>query len=84
MLTQRDREKSYKIIERIRLTRVENVRKLKAGFGSWAELSRQSGVAEAFLVQIAGPNPRRNIGEGLARTLETSLRLKVGSLDHRA
>ena len=81
MLTTRQREERNKVHESIRLTRVENLRRLMEGYGSWAELGRQTGHSVPFLCHVAGPNPRRQIGEKLARDIEAALRLKSGWLD---
>lgn len=84
MLTKKDRTAQYKAIEELRLRRVRNLRQLSMAYGAegnWAELGRQCGQSSTFLIALAGPNPRRNIGEKLARDLETALRLPTGWLD---
>jgi hypothetical protein len=82
MLTQRDHNARYKALETLRKTRIRNLRRLREQYNhSWAELARALGQSSSFLIAIAGPNPRRNIGEKLARDLEGKLGLKSGWLD---
>jgi len=81
MLTKRDRAAKYEAIEELRQTRVDNLRELAKQYGSWSELARQCAHSVTFLIACAGPNPRRNIGEVLARDIERMLRLKAGYLD---
>ena len=83
MLTKNDRNARFRAIEKIRLTRIKNLRDLcEIKYASnWALLGRACGQAGTFLISLAGPNPRRNIGEVLARDLERSLGLPSGWLD---
>lgn len=81
MLTPADRSAKYKVIEKTRMLRVENMRKLVGVLGSWEALSRQTGKARANLIAMAGPNPRRAIGEAIAREIEYVLKLSPGWLD---
>lgn len=81
MLSKQDRATQYLDIETLRQTRIENVRLLADAAGSWVQLSKVTGRSESFLVAIAGPNPRRNIGEVLARDIERRLTLQTGWLD---
>lgn len=81
MLTRNDRRHAYKAIEATRLRRVKNLRRLQDLFGSTAELARHLGKAPSFVTAICGPNPRREIGEVLARDIENALKLTTGWLD---
>lgn len=83
MLTQRDRKAQYRQIENLRKLRVANLRILKDKAGSWLEFSRQTGHTESFLCHICGPNPRRDVGEKLARGIELALKLPSGWLDQK-
>jgi hypothetical protein len=81
MLTRKDRKDKYQALEHARKLRVENVRKLTALYDSQADFARAIAQSEAFVSQIAGHNPSRNIGEALARDIERCLRLTEGWLD---
>lgn len=81
MLTAKDRAARHKGIEDLRNLRIKNLRRLAEAYGSWAELARAVGCSGTFLTAVAGPNPRRNIGEKLARDLENTLNLKAGWFD---
>lgn len=65
----------------VRAVRVDNIRRLVRMHGSEAALARAAGYTQAYINQIAGPNPRRSIGEASARELEVRLRLESGWLD---
>jgi hypothetical protein len=82
MLTKADRQQQYKALERIREIRIENIRKLRDRYGSWAALSRALGLHLAYLTHIAGPNPRKAIGEEFARNVEVTLKLPTHWLDN--
>lgn len=81
MLTKADRRAQYKVIERLRETRIANLRALRDRFGSWAALARRLGVTDVKLNQIAGPNPVREIGEKTVRGFEVTLALPNGWFD---
>ena len=81
MLTTADRRREYRAIEAVRKTRVANIRALADLLGGWAALSRQTGKSASFLTALAGPNPRREIGEALARDIEQAMHLEAGWLD---
>jgi hypothetical protein len=81
LLTQRDRTAKRKAIEGVFLRRRENIAALAEVAGTWHEFARWTAYSPQFLVNIAGPNPTRAIGEKLARNLELALNLPVGWLD---
>ncbi len=81
MLTARDRQAKYDRIEGLRKTRIDNVRQLQELYGSVTGLARALGQDPSFICAIAGPNPRRNIAEALARDIEFTLKLPEGWLD---
>jgi len=83
MLTKRDRIAAYKQIEELRRRRAANVRTLRDRAQGWTELAQLAGTSVQLLVNIAGPNPTRTIGEHLARKLELSLCLPSGWLDQK-
>lgn len=64
-------------------TRRENLRKLIAGWpGTLDAFAKQVGYANvAFLSQMTGPNPTREVTERTARKIESSLGLPSGMLD---
>jgi hypothetical protein len=77
----RPKGEKFIAIERVRKRRIANLKKLADLHGSWSELGRQCGQSATFLVALAGPNPRRSIGEVLARDLEARLQLPACWLD---
>jgi hypothetical protein len=79
--TQRDRVAGYKAIEEVQRVRIENIRFCMEQAGSWHELARWTGMQATFLCQVAGPNPKRSVGEQLARSLEFSLGLPALWMD---
>lgn len=81
MLTKSDRAEKYRALERTRQTRIDNVRALAEAVGGWSELGKRSGQSATFLCSLAGPSPRRNIGEALARDIERALHMPNGWLD---
>jgi hypothetical protein len=81
MLTKSDRRAARKALENTRRMRIANLRSLGALYDSAAAFARALGLEPTFLSQIAGPHPRRNIGEELARDLEARLKLPFGYLD---
>lgn len=81
MLQDKERRARLKGIERVRLIRIENLRRLCEMHGSWTALGRLTGHSSSFYGQVAGPNPRRTIGEVLARDIEQCLGLPSGWLD---
>ena len=63
-------------------TRRENLRSLIKQWGGPSALASKMGhVNPSFLVQMAGPNPTRNVSERTARAVETALDLGPGWLD---
>ena len=63
-------------------TRLRNLRQLMRERGGPTSLAKALGHSNAsYLAQIAGPNPRRSIGEKAARDIEAKLHLPAGSLD---
>lgn len=62
--------------------RRENLRRLMAEWGGPTSLAKKLGHANgSYLAQVAGPHPRRVIGEKVARQIEERLHLPAGSLD---
>lgn len=62
--------------------RRENLRRLIGQWGGPTSLSKKLGHANgSFIAQIAGPNPRREISERTARSIESALGLAIGWLD---
>lgn len=92
MLTKTERKANRRAMERLFIRRRERLRELcnklvpvaqeetRSGAG-WAEVARIYGVSHSFLVQLAGPNPVRVIGERAARNLEVALGVATGYLD---
>ena len=63
-------------------TRRENLRALIKTWGGPTSLAKKLGHSNAsFLVQLAGPNPSRDISEKVARDIEHKLALTRGWLD---
>jgi len=83
MLTKRDRTAMYKGLQELRRIRIANVQAAARSAGGVAALAHLCGVSSAFLYQIAGEHPVRNIGEKLARKLEQDLGVPAGWLDSR-
>jgi hypothetical protein len=81
MLTKADRRAQYKVMERLRETRMDNLRLLRDQYGSWRSLAKRLGTTDQFLNHLAGPNPRRDMGEKTARGFETTLALPMGWFD---
>lgn len=81
MLTKQERTAARRALEATRKMRVKNLRLLADHYQSWAELGRRCSKSPTFLTAIAGPNPRRECGEELARTIEHALDLPAGFLD---
>lgn len=62
--------------------RRENLRALMKTWGGPTSLAKKLGHANgSYLAQIAGPHPRREISEKVAREIETKLGLALGYLD---
>lgn len=62
--------------------RRENVRALMKTWGGPTSLSKKLGHSNgSYLAQIAGPHPRRDISERVAREIESKLALAIGYLD---
>ena len=81
MLTKADRRRKIKSLEDIRRQRIENVRALCALYPSISDFARAIGQDPSLYHAIAGENPRRAIGEALARNIEQVLKLPLGWLD---
>lgn len=63
------------------INRRTNLRRLANTYG-WTELAKRLGYRQpSFLVQMAGPNPTREVTEKSARRFEKDLGLPEGSLD---
>lgn len=63
--------------------RRDNVRELIKVWGGPTSLAKKLGHANgSYLAQIAGPNPRRDISEKVAREIESKLGLTAMWLDH--
>lgn len=62
--------------------RRENLRALMKTWGGPTTLAKKLGHSNgSYLAQIAGPNPRRDISEKVAREIEQKLALAIGYLD---
>jgi hypothetical protein len=83
MLTAANRKEKYKALEQVRRLRVANLRQCAELYDSWRQFAFALGIDPSFLHALAGPNPRRNIGDELARTLEEALKLSPGWLDEK-
>jgi hypothetical protein len=81
MLTATDRKAKFKAIEQRRKRRIENLRQCAELYDSWRQFALALGLDPSFLHALAGPNPRRNIGDDLARSIELTLKLEPGWLD---
>lgn len=65
--------------------RRENLRRLIEQWGGPSTLAQKLGYSNAsFVVQMAGPNPIRDVSEKTARKIEKQLGLPEGSLDQKA
>jgi hypothetical protein len=83
VLTKKDRQAIYQGLEQVRRLRIENVRRLMAQFDRQTDFAKAIAQSEAFVSQIAGENPSRNIGEALARDIERCIGLPQGWLDEQ-
>lgn len=62
--------------------RRENLRALMKTWGGPTSMAKKLGHANgSYLAQIAGPHPRRDISEKVAREIESNLGLALGYLD---
>lgn len=62
--------------------RLSNLRALIRQWETATSLAKKLGHSNpSFVVQLAGPNPRRKISEKVARDIEAKLRLPVGWMD---
>lgn len=62
--------------------RLANLRLLIKQWDTVTALAKKLGHSNAsYLVQVAGPNPRRKIGERVARDIEETLKLPDGWMD---
>lgn len=70
------------IMKDVRDLRRENLRKLIGENGGVLAMGLKLGYADgSFLSQVAGPNPRREVSEGIARSIESKLGMPAGWLD---
>jgi hypothetical protein len=83
MLTKKDRTAGYKAIQEVQRIRAENISHWRDKAGGWTALGKLTGMDPHRLMAVAGPNPTRQIGESMARTLESNWRLPAGWLDTR-
>jgi hypothetical protein len=81
MLSQAERRKRMALVEGLLKRRVANLRECAQMLGSFAELARRTGVSDARIHQLCGPNPVRTISEITARDIEQRLGLPAGWLD---
>jgi len=68
-------------LERVFRTRAANLKLLARGYASQADFARVLDVSPAFISQLIGDNPKRTVGEKLARDTEVALGLHAGWLD---
>lgn len=69
-------------MDTIYAARRERLRRLIAEHGGPLPLAKALGLfGSSYLVQLAGPNPRREVSEKFARKIEAALRLPVGWMD---
>lgn len=63
-------------------TRRDNLRRLSQEWGGPTSLAKKLGHSNgSALAQVIGPNPRRMVGERMARDVEKALNLRIGWLD---
>lgn len=68
-------------IERVFKIRIRNLQALVTWYGNQSRLATAMGVTPSFIGQLCGPNPKRTIGEKLARDIEVRCGLVQGWLD---
>ncbi len=68
-------------LERIYMTRRENLRMLASAPSSPGELGGKLGFSSQYLSQLIGANPTRTVSEKAARRIEDVLGLNNGWLD---
>ena len=61
--------------------RLTNARELAARFPSRADFARLLEMSDAYMWQILGDTPKRNIGNSIARRMEEACGMKEGWLD---
>lgn len=61
--------------------RRDNMRRLIQEHGGPKALAERIGIANSFVVQMAGPNPTREVSERTARKVEDTLDLPGGWMD---
>lgn len=81
MLTKRDRLEKYQALQDLRRIRIDNVRKLCGLYPSITAFAAAIAQDPSLYHAVAGENPRRSIGEALARDIERCLNLESGWLD---
>lgn len=67
--------------EEIQKNRLWNFRQIIRNVDGTNEAARLMGKKNSYITQIAGPNPKRNIGDRMATMIETAFGLPPGSLD---
>ena len=61
--------------------RLANFRQIIKSVGGTNEAARIMDKKNSYITQIAGPNPKRSIGDQMAATIEQSFKLSPGALD---
>ena len=61
--------------------RLANFRQIIKSVGGTNEAARIMDKKNSYITQIAGPNPKRSIGDKTAETIEAAFRLAPGTLD---
>lgn len=67
--------------EEIQKNRLWNFRQIIRNVDGTNEAVRIMGKKNSYITQIAGPNPKRNIGDRMASMIENAFSLTPGSLD---
>jgi hypothetical protein len=66
--------------DRVQENRLWNFRQIVRSVGS-NEVAAIMGKHNSYITQLAGPNPKRNIGNKIAKQIEEAFKLAPGSLD---
>jgi len=67
--------------EEIQRNRLWNFRQIIKNVGWTNEAARIMSKKNSYITQIAGPSPKRNIGDKMAEMIESAFGLTAGSLD---
>lgn len=67
--------------EEIQRNRLWNFRQIIKNVGGTNEAARIMSKKNSYITQIAGPSPKRNIGDKMAEMIESAFGLTAGSLD---